>query len=239
MPRALSALEASLFLDRHTETGPTGLTLLEEKHLIDNGGMFSEHTGDLAYPWGDGRAIYDAGYNGYVLVWRDASKRWHYIDLSDKPALAGQFNNEPYVSPDASFTNNIFDELKRAADRLQNAIFTGLLIGAAVLLVTNWPAPAPRYRTNPPKRRRRRAARRRRNPPKQIRRRGAAMMKNPLTEIYPPTRGVIIAGMKKGPGHPCDAACRRAGHKYKHRFKAAVEFLGFPNGDFLGRSKKP
>lgn len=59
----------------------------------------------------------------------------------------------------------------------------------------------------------------------------------PATQIYQPTRGVVIAGMQKPPGHPCDAACRRAGHKYQHRFKKPVEIIGLANGDVLLRGR--
>jgi len=55
----------------------------------------------------------------------------------------------------------------------------------------------------------------------------------PAARIYQPTRGVRIAGMQKPPGHPCDAACRKAGHKYQHLFKQPVEIWGMPNGDVL------
>lgn len=50
-------------------------------------------------------------------------------------------------------------------------------------------------------------------------------------KIYKPTRGVVIEGMQKPAGHPCDAACRRANHKYKHRFKEPVEIIGLLNAD--------
>lgn len=129
MPRAMDALEASLFMDRHPG-------LLNEKHLIDNGGMFSEETGDLTYPYGDGRAIFDQAVNGYVLVWRDATAHWHFIDLSDKPQLAVQFNQAEYVSADSSFTNNILTELQHAGQGLQAALTTGLILAVAVIVLS-------------------------------------------------------------------------------------------------------
>lgn len=57
-------------------------------------------------------------------------------------------------------------------------------------------------------------------------------------QIYKPTRGVVIAGMQKPPGHPCDQACKRAGHKYQHKFKGAVEVIGLPDGSIIIRGKK-
>jgi hypothetical protein len=63
--------------------------------------------------------------------------------------------------------------------------------------------------------------------------------KNPpaATVIYPESRGVELQGMQKGPGHPCDAACKRADHRYKHTFKKAVEVIGLADGSVLLRSK--
>lgn len=56
--------------------------------------------------------------------------------------------------------------------------------------------------------------------------------------IYKPTRGVVIAGMQKPAGHPCDPACRKAGHKYQHHFKAPVEIFGMPDGSISIREKR-
>jgi hypothetical protein len=129
MPRAMNALEASLFMDRHPG-------LLDEKHLIDNGGMISAETGDLTFPYGDGRAIWDPTFQGYVLVWRDATAHWHFIDLSDKPQLAAQFNGAPYVSPDTSFTNSILAELQQAGQGLQASLTTGLILAVVVIVLS-------------------------------------------------------------------------------------------------------
>lgn len=60
---------------------------------------------------------------------------------------------------------------------------------------------------------------------------------NPGVQIYKPTRGVEIAGMQKPSGHPCDAKCEAAGHKYRHRFKDSVEVIGLANGDVLLKRK--
>jgi len=64
-----------------------------------------------------------------------------------------------------------------------------------------------------------------------------------LVEIYQAARGVEIRGMQKAPGHPCDAACKRAGHRYQHRFSVPVGFAGadkagwyfLEEGDIVGR----
>lgn len=59
------------------------------------------------------------------------------------------------------------------------------------------------------------------------------VLDNPPVEIYPATRGVLLVGMKKGPGHPCDAECKRAGHRYRHRFPEAVRVIGRGDGSVL------
>lgn len=47
-------------------------------------------------------------------------------------------------------------------------------------------------------------------------------------EIYAQVREVIA---QKGPGHQCDAACKRANHTYKHKFGKGVRIVGERNGD--------
>jgi hypothetical protein len=66
---------------------------------------------------------------------------------------------------------------------------------------------------------------------------GPGRRPNPGVQIYKPTRGVEIAGMQKPKGHPCDAKCAAAGHKYRHRFKDPVEVIGLANGDVLLKRK--
>jgi hypothetical protein len=53
---------------------------------------------------------------------------------------------------------------------------------------------------------------------------------DPGVQIYPASSGVALAGMKKGAGHPCDAACRAAGHRYIHDFTTDVEVIGKADG---------
>lgn len=60
----------------------------------------------------------------------------------------------------------------------------------------------------------------------------------PAVQIYPGSSGVVLQGMKKGPGHPCDAKCKAAGHRYRHLFKQAVEIVGLANGTVLLRPKR-
>lgn len=60
----------------------------------------------------------------------------------------------------------------------------------------------------------------------------------PAVQIYKPTRGVVIQGMQKPPGHPCDARCAAANHKYRHVFKEPIEIIGLPDGNVLLRSRR-
>jgi hypothetical protein len=60
----------------------------------------------------------------------------------------------------------------------------------------------------------------------------------PAVQIYQPTRGLLIEGMQKPPGHPCDRKCRAAQHKYRHLFREPVEIIGLPDGSVLLRAKR-
>ena len=53
-------------------------------------------------------------------------------------------------------------------------------------------------------------------------------LKNPpRTKIYEEIEAIYA---RKGPGHKCDAACRRAGHRYVHKFKTRAKVLGNADG---------
>jgi hypothetical protein len=45
----------------------------------------------------------------------------------------------------------------------------------------------------------------------------------PPVEIYAQVKEIVAV---KGPGHRCDAACKRAGHTYRHVFKKRVGIYG-------------
>lgn len=57
--------------------------------------------------------------------------------------------------------------------------------------------------------------------------------KNPPVEVYDRIKEVIAV---KGPGHRCDAACRRAGHTYRHKFTSRAGIYGNPNGTLTIKS---
>ena len=46
-------------------------------------------------------------------------------------------------------------------------------------------------------------------------------------QIYSRVKEVIA---QKGPGHKCDAACKRAHHMYRHVFKEKAGIYGNPDG---------
>jgi hypothetical protein len=54
-----------------------------------------------------------------------------------------------------------------------------------------------------------------------------------LTKIY---EKVLRIEAQKGPGHKCDAACKRAGHRYFHVFTTKPKMYGLPDGTILIRS---
>jgi len=89
MPRELTNLEVESFLQRH----PDVQTSVE---AVEAGGVAQL---PIAYP-GAGVAVQDPS-GRYVLVWRDATRHWHFIDLADMTlmnTIAAQVNNPPFVS---------------------------------------------------------------------------------------------------------------------------------------------
>jgi len=117
----MNALEISLFKDRHP-------ALVQEINLISDPDSYGTGS-DLDYPRA-GRAVLDSPPAGdyYVLVWRDASGRWHFIDLSDRPNLFREINKPPFVSTDASFLDNVLQEMQNVGNTLL------LLVGAVVIV---------------------------------------------------------------------------------------------------------
>ncbi len=49
---------------------------------------------------------------------------------------------------------------------------------------------------------------------------------------------VLRIEAQKGPGHRCDAECKKFGHRYFHDFKTKPMMLGLPNGDIVIRSRR-
>jgi hypothetical protein len=54
-----------------------------------------------------------------------------------------------------------------------------------------------------------------------------------MVKIY--ERCIEIKASKAGLKHPCDAACKRAGHNYKHGFAKKACIYGLPDGSLLIR----
>lgn len=57
----------------------------------------------------------------------------------------------------------------------------------------------------------------------------------PQVEIYDCIKEIIA---KKGPGHKCDAECKRAGHTYRHTFSGHSGVFGNPDGSITIRPHK-
>jgi hypothetical protein len=52
----------------------------------------------------------------------------------------------------------------------------------------------------------------------------------PLTKIYD---RILEVYAQKGPGHKCDAACKRANHIYRHKFTGKHAIYGTHDGNML------
>jgi len=61
------------------------------------------------------------------------------------------------------------------------------------------------------------------------------MSRRKLTKIYGKVHRIMA---EKSQQHICDAACKRAGHRYFHDFKTKPEMYGLVNGDILITSRK-
>jgi hypothetical protein len=57
-------------------------------------------------------------------------------------------------------------------------------------------------------------------------------LNNPPVKIYDRIKEIVAV---KGPGHPCDAACRRARHTYVHKFTSGASIYGMPDGSLVIR----
>jgi len=55
---------------------------------------------------------------------------------------------------------------------------------------------------------------------------------NPPVKIYDRIKEIVAV---KGPGHRCDAACRRARHTYVHKFSSSASIYGMPDGSLVIR----
>lgn len=115
MPRELTNLEVNAFLARHPD-------IYQQKNLLDAGGPTSPAY-PLAYPL-SGLAVQEPSTR-YVLVWRDAGRVWHFIDLSDMPDFASEANKPQYYAPDSSLVDAIMrriQELLKTAEDLSGTL---------------------------------------------------------------------------------------------------------------------
>lgn len=120
MPRELTEPEILDFLERHGD-------VWRMKTLIDNGSSPTAAV-PLAFPYHGLAVREDSG--DYVLVWRDASERWHFIDLSDDPAVGEEIGKPEFFSPDSSFLDNVLSELRNIGGLMVLAVAVGLLMRA-------------------------------------------------------------------------------------------------------------
>ncbi len=123
MPRELTNLEIDQFLQRHPDVD---LAVWD----ITN---YQPTALPLAYP-DPGLAVKDPS-GRYVLVWRDASLFWHYIDLADMTlmdTIAQETNRPAYIS-DPDYLGLLKDQLPSAKD-LINWTALGLIVVGAVIV---------------------------------------------------------------------------------------------------------
>lgn len=124
MPRELTNLEVEGFLQRHAD-------VQQQKIIIDGGGYASL---PLAYP-NAGVAVKEPS-GRYVLVWKDASSRWHFIDLSDMSqmdSIARATNQAPFVS-DPQYLELIQSAVSRALNLTVSGLeFVPFVVGGLVL----------------------------------------------------------------------------------------------------------
>lgn len=94
MPRELTNLEIDDFLNRHPD-------------------VWDSLNWDPAYSYPqDGVAVLDPS-GRYVLVWRDASRIWHYVDLADLREMQtiATSNNAPRFISDPDYLSLIHEQL--------------------------------------------------------------------------------------------------------------------------------
>ena len=112
MPRELTNLEVDDFLARHPDVWD----------------MVDANADELVYP-ADGLAVLDPS-GRYVLVWKDASGRWHYIDLADMremQTIAESVNAPTFVSDP--------DYLGLIHERIQGLLTTSISVAIPTLLL--------------------------------------------------------------------------------------------------------
>jgi hypothetical protein len=114
--RELTNLEISDFLLRHPDVAD----------------MVGWDDSLLVYP-ADGLAVLDPS-GRYVLVWKDASARWHYVDLSTMPEMQSiaQAINAPLFISDADLLGLIHEQLLGIGSVTVSFIIPALIIGAAI-----------------------------------------------------------------------------------------------------------
>lgn len=114
--RELTNLEIDQFLARHPDVWD----------------MVEANDRQLVYP-GAGLAVLDPS-GRYVLVWKDASGIWHYIDLADMTQMQTIANstNAPHFVSDPDILGLIHDQLVSMGTFTFSFLVPALIIGAAI-----------------------------------------------------------------------------------------------------------
>jgi len=125
MPRELTNLEIENFLDRHGDVKAS-------VYAIEHGGFTAL---PLAYPLA-GVAVQEPS-GRYVLVWRDAVGRWHYIDLSDMSmmdTIAAETDQPAFIS-DPDYLGLIHEQIQQALNLTISGVEWVPLLVVGVLAV--------------------------------------------------------------------------------------------------------
>lgn len=114
--RELTNLEIDQFLQRHPDVWD----------------MVEANDYRLVYPR-QGLAVLDPS-GRYVLVWKDASGVWHYIDLSDMTQMnaIAQSVNAPYFVSDPDLLGLIHDQISNIGTVTVSFLVPALIVGAAI-----------------------------------------------------------------------------------------------------------
>lgn len=117
MPRELTAAEVVTFKAGHPE--------------IDRA-LSPQSYADLNRIPEHGLAVLDG--SRYVLVWKDAVAKWHFIDLTGAPQMEELSKNKPeFVSPDSSLIDSIWSQLAKVGQGAEDTVQK--LVKAVALMV--------------------------------------------------------------------------------------------------------
>lgn len=136
MAHVLNAFEKSVFLSQvHPEVADEIARLDGQPDDVSVPSPLTFPNAGGAFKWPDGT---------YTLVWRDASRKWWFIDVTDK--FATVTNKPAFVPTDAGFLHNVAQEIAELIEALKHLPqhlpsanqFTGIVVAIAVIALINY-----------------------------------------------------------------------------------------------------